>query len=245
MCIKKNYYIIFLTSVTIWNFSFGHHPKYPIRFSKLNVGILLQRYYYNIYHAKNVNSGISAILGFHQEFAIDGTKNKNFISFGLEYLHQSFSFNSYYFTQDTLRLYNGRMDFTYNVKLNELDIPVLYKYNFSRENNEVQGVYFSVGYVYRLLLPSLLLVSRDFMEITNTSFYPEFKIPVFNKHGNSYVHSGIGFQKNNPQGKLKMYAEIFGRYGFSPVLIKTDYSANNLYFGNYFIGLNVGIKWRR
>lgn len=223
----------------------AHHPKYPVRFSKWNAAILLQRYYYNTYHSRNTNGKISFLIGLHQEFTIDGNKSKNFISIGTEFIYQSFAFQSYYFTQDTLRLYDNRMDYSYRAKIHELCIPLLYKHNFSRENNDMQGIYFSAGYVYRILLPSTLFVSKDGQSIDNANFHPEFKIPVLSNYGNSYAHFSIGFQNNNPQGKSRMYAEIFGRYGFSPFYVKTSFSANNLYFGNYFIGFSVGMKWRR
>lgn len=223
----------------------AHHPKYPVRFSKWNAAILLQRYYYNTYHSRNTNGKISFLIGLHQEFTIDGNKSKNFISIGTEFVYQSFAFQSYYFTQDTLRLYDNRMDYTYRIKINELCVPLLYKHNFSRENNDMQGIYFSAGYVYRILLPSMLFVSKDGQNVDNANFRPEFKIPVLSSYGNSYVHFSVGFQKNNPQGKSRMYAEIFGRYGFSPFYVKTTFSANNLYFGNYFVGCSVGMKWRR
>ena len=219
--------------------------KTPMRFSKLNLAILLQRYYYNTFHSKNLNAGVSFLIGYHQELTLDRIKNKNFFSVGIEYLRQSFSFNSYYFTQDTFRLYNGQMDYLYNVRVNECNIPILYKHNFSRENNDVQGIYFSVGYVYRILLESSMTVKYQGLEQDRKSIRPSFKIGVLNKYANSYVHFNIGFQKNNPQGKMKMYIELFGRYGFSPFLVKTSFTANNLYFGNYFVGVSVGIKWRR
>lgn len=239
----KKFSLLFVFSVYV--FALFSHPKYPLRFSKFNTGILLQRYYYNTFHSKDVSSGISFILGLHQEFAVDGTKNKNFISIGAEYIYQSFSFYSYYFTQDTFRLYNGQMNFKYHVNFNEVGVPIMYKHNFSRENNDVHGIFFSVGYVYRIILPSQVYVSSDGINAGNSSIRPVFKIPVFSKYANSYAHISIGFQKNNPQGKMKMYMELFGRYGFSPFFIRTGYTANNLYFGNYFIGVSLGVKWRR
>lgn len=262
MCIKKCF-IVLVFILGSKNFFYAHplyeckkieketfpYPvrfqKTPLRFSKLNVGILLQRYYYNTFHSKNLSAGASFLIGYHQELAIDGITNKNFFSIGIEYLRQSFSFNSYYFTQDTFKLYNGQMDYVYNVRINECAIPILYKHNFSRENNDVQGIYFSVGYVYRILLESSLSVSYQGLEQDRKNIRPSFKIGVLNQYANSYVHFSLGFQKNNPQGKMKMYIELFGRYGFSPFLIKTSFTASNLYFGNYFVGVSVGIKWRR
>lgn len=219
-------------------------PKNPIRFSKITAGILLQQYYYNHFHSGNLSAGVSYMIGFHQEFAVDGIKQKNFLSFGAEYLHQSFSFQSYYFRQDSMRVYNGIMNYRYYVSINEFCVPFLYKHNFSRENNDVQGVFYSVGYVYRILMPGKLSVHKEGMQQDAEDIRPRFKIPVWSIYGNSYVQASVGFQKNNPMGKMKMYAEVFGRYGFSPILIYTSFTASNLYFGNYFVGLSVGIKWR-
>lgn len=223
----------------------NYPPKSPLRFSKMNVGILLQRYYYNRFHSGGLSAGVSYMVGLHQEFAVDGMKQKNFLSIGVEYLQQSFSFQSYYFTQDSMRVYNGIMDYRYYVRINEFCVPFLYKHNFSRENNDVQGVFYSVGYVYRLLVPGNLSVYKEGMLQDAEDIRPRFKIPVWSIYGNSYLHASVGFQKNNPMGKMKMYAEIFGRYGFSPILIGTSFTASNLYFGNYFVGVSVGIKWRR
>lgn len=220
-------------------------PKNPIRFSKFNVGILLQRYSYNKFHSANISSGISYLMALHQEFTLDGMKQKKFLSIGVEYLYHSFSFNSYYFYADSTKLYTGYMNYNYSVKVNEINIPLLYKHNFSRENNDVHGIFFSVGYVYRIILPGHTSVSYNGREQNSQHIRPEFKIPVLNKYANSYAHLSIGYQKNNPMGKMKMYIELFGRYGFSPFLIQTDYTANNLYFGNYFIGVSIGIKWRQ
>lgn len=226
------------------------HPTYPpaknpIRFSKLNVGILLQRYVYNKFHSANVKPGISYLIAFHQEVTTDRVRQKNFLSAGIEYLYHSFSFSSYYFLLDSVKFYSGNMNYDYYMQAHECNIPLLFKHNFSRENNDVQGIFFSLGYVYRILLPGRLSVSYQSREQHSEDIRPTFKIPVFNKYSNSYAHVSIGYQKNNPMGKMKMYIELFGRYGFSPFLIHTPYTANNLYFGNYYLGISIGIKWRR
>ncbi len=219
-------------------------PKNFIRFSKCNTAVLLQRYSFNRFHSQNVSAGISYLIGLLQEFTLDGMRQKNFLSIGTEYLHHSFSFNSYYFYLDSVKLYDGKMDYTYHVKVNEITIPLLFKHNFSRENNDVHGIFYSIGYVYRIIIPGSITVSYNGLEQNYEKYRPHFKIGVMNKYSNSYVHMGIGYQKNNPMGKIKMYIECFGRYGFSPFLIKTDYTANSLFFGNYFVGISIGFKWR-
>lgn len=219
-------------------------PKNSIRFSKVNMAILLQRYTYNSFHCRNTTAGISFMLGLHQELALNRMKQKNFLSIGIEYLHHSLSFQSYYFYEDSVRLYNGKMEYDYRVSINELGIPILYKHNFSKENNDISGIIFSIGYVYRIMLPGFLSVSYNGIGQNDDRIRPPFKIGVLNQYANSYVHLSIGYQKNNPAGKMKMYIEVFGRYGFSPFLVYTNYTATNLYFGNYFLGVSVGFKWR-
>ncbi len=220
-------------------------PKNPIRHSKFNTAILLQQYYYNTFHSQNLKSGISFLVAYHQEFALHKMKQKNFVSIGIEYSYRSFSFQSYYFTQDTFRVYDGKMNYTYQVKAQECNIPVLYKHNFSNEANDVHGVFVALGYVYRINLPANILVNQDGRSIEETTLRPAFKIPVLSAYANSYAQFSIGYQNNNPNGKMKIYIEGIVRYGFSPIMIKTNFSASNLFFGNYFIGINVGFKWRR
>lgn len=219
--------------------------KNYLRYSRFNVAILMQKYNYNTYHSTNLSSGLSFLAAYHQEFALNKMKQKNFISIGVEFLYRSFSFNSYYFKDDSIRLYNGNMNYTYYAKINELNFPLLYKHNFSRENNDVHGVYFSVGYVYRVCLPSYIYVNFNGENQDIVKFRPQFKIGVISPNANSYVHVSLGYQKNHPSGKTKLFAEIVARYGFSPIIIKDDYTPNNLYFGNYFLGFSVGLKWRQ
>ncbi len=204
----------------------------------------MQKYSFNAFHSRNINSGISYLLAYHQEFTLDKSRQKNFFSIGIEYLYHSFSFDSYYFKNDSVQLYNGKMDYNYLVRMNETGFPLLYKHNFSRENNDMSGIILSVGYVYRVMLPASVFVRYKGIKQENITIRPTFKVPVLSKYANSYAHWSIGYQKNNPAGKMKMYFEIYIRYGFSPFLIQTNYSANSLYFGNYFIGANIGIKWK-
>ncbi|GIV26341.1 MAG: hypothetical protein KatS3mg027_0155 [Bacteroidia bacterium] len=224
---------------------FSFPPKNPIRYSKFNTAVLLQRYYYNQFHSQNLKSGISFLVAYHQEFALHRMKQKNFISIGTEYSYRSFSFQSYYFTQDTFRVYDGKMNYTYQVKAQELNIPILYKHNFSNEVNDVHGLFISLGYIYRISLPTKILVNQDGRFIDEQTLRPKFKIPVLSPFANSYAQLSLGYQNNNPNGKMKMFIECVVRYGFSPILLKTNFSANNLFFGNYFLGINMGFKWRR
>ncbi len=247
MKLQKSISLLILTLYSVYGIADNFHQpskyKNAWRFSKVNVGVLYQIYTRNTYHSAEAQYGMSYLFGYHNEFALNKQKQNKFISIGIEWMHHSFSYSSYYFYPDSIKLYTGNMNYRYYASMNELNFPIQYKYCFSRENNDIHGMYFCLGYIYRVTLLSHLSASFKGSEVNSSSLRPPFKIGVLSPYANSYAGISVGYQKNNPLGRMRMFMELYARYSFSPFLINTDYTANSLYFNNYTIGIALGVKW--
>lgn len=176
-----------------------------------------------------------------EEFRID-KKSKFFIGVGAEYMQHGVKFDSYYFPKDSLKLYNGNMNATYNLTIQELDIPVYLKRSFQREDNSLLSGYVFAGYNYRMILKSVMSVSYYGDEVQYDNGNLQFKIPVGTKTGSSFLSAGAGFQKNNPNKHKAVYAEIQFKYGLSPLYINQPYGPTSLYIRGHFLYLTVGVK---
>ena len=185
---------------------------------------------------------MSFCFSIKEEFRLD-KKNKDFIMIGAEYMLHGVSFNSYYFYSDSLKLYNGNMNYKYQLTLHELDFPIQLKHSFQKETNAIFSSYIFAGYVYRWVVASNLKVENNETELVNQEERITFKSPVFNPVNSSFLTAGIGFQKNTPLNYKAVFAELQFRYGLSPFYFYENFAPTSLYTSNHFIYLTVGFKF--
>lgn len=209
--------------------------------TKISFSPVLGFYKANKHHAGKASQKMSFCLSIKEEFRID-KKSKFFIGVGAEYMLHGVKFDSYYFPKDSLKLYNGNMNATYNLTIQELDIPVYLKRSFQREDNSLLSGYVFAGYNYRMILKSVMSVSYYGDEVQYDNGNLQFKIPVGTKTGSSFLSAGAGFQKNNPNKHKAVYAEIQFKYGLSPLYINQPYGPTSLYVSGHFLYLTVGVK---
>ena len=209
--------------------------------TKISFSPVLGFYKANRHHAGKASQKMAFCFSIKEEFRIE-KKSKFFIGFGAEYMLHGVRFDSYYFPKDSLKLYNGNMNATYNLTIQELDIPVYLKRSFQREDNSLLSGYVFAGYNYRMILKSVMSVSYYGDEVQYDNGNLQFKIPVGTKTGSSFLSAGAGFQKNNPNKHKAVYAEIQFKYGLSPLYINQPYGPTSLYISGHFVYLTVGIK---
>ncbi len=215
--------------------------KNPRIQTKISVSPVLAFYKVNRHHAGKATQKMAFCFSVKEEIRID-KKSQSFIAIGVEYFLHGLKFNSYYFPKDSIKLYNGNMNATYNLTIQEIDFPVLIKRSFQRENNALLSGYFFASYSYRLLIKSQLSVSYYGDEAAYDNGNLQFKIPAFSTNASSFLSAGAGFQKNNPNKHKSVYGEIQYKYGLSPLYIKQKYAPSSLFISSHFVCLTVGIK---
>ncbi|MBL7896409.1 MAG: hypothetical protein JNK50_14020 [Bacteroidia bacterium] len=252
MRILKNILFLFLTGLTLHAFSAD--PFFPGRRgdlsnkrvrnfrTRITIAPLINFYKINKNHATTPSQKMSGLISVKEEVRLNQSHNM-FLSLGAEYMIHGMNFNSYYFRPDTIRLYNGEMNYAYSLYIHELDFPLQLRISFNRENNAQYSPYMAMAYHLRVLLQGDLKVKQDGNVIEKKPEKITFRNPLLNEKCNPFVSLTLGIQKNNPdKNKMGFFAELSFRYGFSPYLLKDDFTASSLYITGHHLNLGLGIR---
>lgn len=248
--IQATKYLIFVTILFSFLSSFSQddggkrlriNRKNPVVKTRLSFSPIIGLYTNNKKHTQGTRQKMAFCISIKEEIRLD-KKNQSFLFIGAEYLNHGVNFNSYYFYEDSLKLYNNNMRYRYSLSIQEINFPIQFKYSFQRENNAIFSSYLFGGYCYRWLIANKLNVTENGNELASTQTNLRFKIPAFGIYNNSFLSVGFGAQKNTPLKHNAVFAELQFRYGLSPMYFQEKYSASNLFINSHFLLLTVGIK---
>ncbi len=247
-------YIVFLFVIGVVLNAFSLDPFFPGKRGDLSnkrvrnfrtriaVAPLISFYKINKNHATTPTQKMSGLISVKEEVRLNQSYNM-FLSLGAEYMVHGMNFNSYYFKPDTIRLYDGEMSYAYSLYIHELNFPIQLRVSFNRENNAQYSPYMAMAYHFRTLLQGSLKVKQDGNVIEKRAEEITFKNPFLDKKCNSFVSFTVGIQKNNPdKNKMGFFVELSFRYGFSPYLLKDDFTPSSLYITGQHLNLGLGIR---
>lgn len=210
---------------------------------RLNFGPSLGFYSINENHASDPRQKFSFLAGFNKEFSLSRDYT-TFILVGADYLYHGLSFKSYYFSADSLAIYNRNFDHDYQLRVHELQLPVKFKYLFRPEHNSLFSPYLAVSYHLRYFLPAQLQVTYYGNIKEDGSVDLQFKTPLIEKHLNAALSLTAGWQKNSlASSKGSFFAELNLRYNFSPYYFEEPYAANSLYINSVQLFLLLGVRF--
>lgn len=211
--------------------------------NRIYFGPVVSFYTVNKHHAINPTQKPSLVFGFKREQRLS-REYKTFFLVGAEYFLHGVNFKSYYFGSDTLKLYDKSFGYNYSLVIQELNLPVQFKYLFRRADNSLFSPYISVAYHLRYLLPGSLRITQDGNRVRNTLPEMKFKNALLSNKMNAFVSFGMGWQKNSlSASKGSFFAELNCRYGFSPYYFEAEYAATSLYINGVHISLQLGLKF--
>lgn len=227
-------------------FTIAHTPsnnKSPIVRTRVSLASAVSFYKINRNHAGTPNQKASGLFCIKEEIRINRSHTM-FLCIGAEYFLHGLSFNSYYFTPDSIQLYNGEMNAKYSLYIHELDIPLQLKISFRKENNTLMTPYVMIGYHYRTLLFGNVKVKEDDIEMVKKQTDITFKNPLFSNKCNPFMSLTFGVQKNKPNDTRHcLFAEISYRQGFSPYLLKEKFTPSSLYINGSHLTFGIGVKF--
>jgi hypothetical protein len=218
----------------------NNHFGSRIRF---HLGPAIGFYTINTHHASDAQQKFSALIGINKEFRMSHDY-KSFILIGIDYFFHGLGFKSYYFPPDSLKLYDKNFNHDYYLQIQELQLPVQFKYLFRPEHNSLFSPYLCVGYHLRYLLTGKVQVSYYGTELKNEAAEIKFKNPLLTDALNAGVSLSLGWQKNSlASSKGSFFAELSYRYNFSPYYFEKDYAASSLYTNSTHLILQLGIRF--
>ena len=210
---------------------------------KVMFGPAMSFYSINTNHAQNPSPRVSGMAGIRKEVRCD-PQYRLFFLFGADYFFHGINFRSYFFTQDTLQIYDKSFAYDYSVSFHEINIPLQMKYSFTRENNSLFSPYAIIGYHLRIFTPARVRVSQEGNIISDHHEEMRFKNGLIDKHMNAFMSAGIGWQKNTiNKSRTGFMVELSARYGFSPYYFKAKYSPSSLYINGFHLNMMLGLKF--
>ncbi len=210
-------------------------------FYRLGFAPVLSFYKNNPYHTSSNTASPAYNFSFLTEIRIN--KRVAFLT-GLEYLLHGLNFNSYYFPDGATRVYNNNLDFRYSVFMNEINLPLLMRFNPHGEEKNHFSPYASFGYDFRYVLLTHLAVksnldgSQPFDGFTKVSFEHPFIYP----RGSSFIAFNAGLQKNFLSNHKALFFELNFKYSLTRFLIQESFTPGSLYIRNFHLAFTLGCK---
>lgn len=208
---------------------------------RIYIGTLAAFYSNNPDHTIDTKGKTSFNFGFKRTFNIFTTN----IDVGLEYVNQGFSFNSYYFAPGYSKLYDKTFPFTHNIRMNELQVPILLKQPLGKESKNKVSSYLALGWAWRIIMYSRTSIAstNDGIQVYDGLTDINFKYPFPWKHFGSLLQAGLGLQFNNLHTHTALFFETYYKLSISPYIYTGNVNTNNLLIKDSNISINVGYKF--
>jgi hypothetical protein len=209
---------------------------------RIYFGPAIASYKNNTDFTVNTRPRMGVNLGVRFEYMFNGY---NSLCFAAEYLTHGLSFDSYYFDLGQVTLYDKTFPYHHQARLHEAQLPVLFKYNFQKENNKARNTYLLIGWGYRYILASYSYITN----ISNGRAAWEgptdatAENPLLLKRGSSMLMAGIGFERNNLPKERAIYLELLYKYGLSRFQYNGSGTAAPFFIKDAFTCINVGAKF--
>lgn len=168
-----------------------------------------------------------------------------YIVTGADYVNEGVAFNSYFFSSGNSFLYNDNFFYTHTISINELHIPLYYKFNLSSNPRKMKTFYASFGAIYRLILSDNSTVynnqTGNFIWLGNNDM--TFIYDLFSKKGSPSVEFSIGYQRNKLKTHNGYFIEFQYILGMSPInYTGNNEGSNSINFTLNTLSLKIGLR---
>lgn len=179
----------------------------------------------------NYVNGVSASVGYTFGLVEEIPVQKRcYIDVGIEILQDGLSFNSYFFAPGASFLYDGTEVYTHTISMNEIQVPVLFKFPLGPLDRKYRSIYMTMGAKFRYISYTNSVVTNDstgFLvwagEKDVTSLYR-----IFSPFGSSIFEMSIGYQRNTRK-KIRRgwYMNLEYNYGLSALVYAGNRAGSN------------------
>jgi len=179
----------------------------------------------------NYVSGISASTGYTfgliEEIPV---QKRSYIEVGFEILEDQVKFNSYFFAPGASFLYDNNLIYAHDIVMNEIQIPVLYKFPLGPIDRKGRSIYATFGAKFRFLSYSNSSVTND--STGNLTYEGQKDVTylyrLFSPFGSPIFEASIGYQRNTKKKKKRgWYMNLEYNYGLSPLVYKGNNEGSN------------------
>jgi len=207
---------------------------------RLYGGFIFPIFTNNPYHTTGTSSSFSFNLGFKRTFIFASSK----FDIGIEYLNQGLSFQSYYFAPGYSVLYDKSFPFLHDLRIQELQLPVLYRYMFGKETRNKTTPYLTIGWALRFIAYATSTIqSSDGILVFDDQTDLGFENPFITSRLSSMWQASFGLQFNNVKTLKAFYVELGYKLGTSRYHYVGNGTSNDLMIKDSNVTLNFGYKF--
>ncbi len=241
---RINFLACILATLLIINQSlFSQDRKEKFLHLAIYAGPGLSFYSINSNHADNLKSKPTFNAGVKFLFLLN--KSTYFFS-SLQILTHGNSFNSYYFADSTLKLYDKNYNYIYDSKFTDLSINAGLRYKFT-ENQQIKSkIYGELACILKQRVGGLLDVSS--ISFGNSVYYDTpgnlFNTRTISNKNAFGVLLATGYDKNFRDKKSAWFIEINFQYSINRFdYLKKNEFPEDLFLNERFLLLNTGIRF--
>ena len=238
--IKARHALLLLFAICICGMaSAREESKYLYR---LYAGPIIAFYKNNPDYTINTRARASLTVGARMEYMINGYSS---MTFAAEYVTHSLAFDSYHFEPGTQQLvYDKTFPFHHDVRLHEVHVPFIAKFNATKENDKPFNSYLLTGWAYRYIFASTATITSNvngsFAWIGNINADEEYSL--FTKKGGSILLAGFGTERNFQPKRTSAYIEFTYKFGLSRFRYQGSGVAREFFIKDSFLSVNIGYK---
>lgn len=238
---RRNFYVALILSLSYCCFA---QDKVPSKYRPNNLiyaGAVVPFYSNNPYHTIDTQGAFSFNAGYKKIIRVlEGS-----FECGVEYVNEGLSFKSYYFAPGYSKLYDKTFPYTHDVRMNELQIPLLFRHTFNKENKHKATPYFTAGWALRILMYSSTSIQSiaDGTEVYSGQTDLSFQYPFPWNNFGSLLQGGLGLQFNNIQTQSALFFELNYKLGISAFHYTGANASNDLIIKDSNLTINVGYKF--
>lgn len=188
-------------------------------------------------YINNLSAKMGYTFGLVEEIPV---QNRSYVDIGVEILQDGVSFNSYFFSPDASTVYNGVEPYTHNITINEIQVPVLFKFPLGPTDRKLRSIYMTAGVKFRYVSYTNSTVTNDSTGYLTWEGQKDitFLNKIFSPFGSPIAELSIGYQRNTRKKKKRgWYMNLEYNYGLSPLV----YSGNRAGSNNVVFRLNTVI----
>ena len=203
----------------------------------------LSKYKINTNHSDNLKSKPTFNAGV--KFMLTINKSTYYFT-SFQILTHGNSFNSYYFSDSSIRIYDKKYEYNYNSRFNDIVMQNGLRYKFTENPQTKKYIYSELGLGVKKRLNSLLDVSS--VSYGNSVYYDTsgelFNSQILPKEYGFNLILSTGFDKHFREKKSAYFFELNFQYGLNRFnFINHANFPVNLYLEERFILINTGIRF--
>lgn len=190
----------------------------------------------------NTKARASFTLGGRMEYLFNGY---NSITVGAEYVTHALGFDSYFFNPGQLPVYDKTFPYHHNVRLHEVHVPLLAKFNFIKENDQPFNAYVLAGCSYRYIFSSYAIITSNIngAYAWTGNIHADMEYPLIVRSGSSLLVAGFGTERNFQPQRTAAYIELQYKFGLSRFRYEGSGTAREFFIKDSFLAVNIGYKF--